>query len=74
MSGEHLAELWQKIVKLEAECELTKRWLDQIAADRGHCSPEALAATHRLRELREQLDEMDERYSAFLKSGSWHWD
>jgi len=71
ISGEDLTKLWRQIVALEAECELTERWLERIGIERGRCSPEAMAASYRLEELKERLSEMDERCSAFLKSGDW---
>lgn len=73
-SEEKIEELWEKMVKLDAEYELAERGLDLAVAEHGLSSPEAVEVAQRLDQLGMRLARLDAEYTARLKWAGWIWD
>lgn len=73
-SEEKLDELWNEMVKLDAEYELAERGLDLAVEEHGLSSPEAVEASQRLSGLELRLMRIDAEYTARLKWTGWIWD
>lgn len=73
-SEEKLEELWQEMVKLDAEYELAEQGLNMVVEEHGLSSPEAVEASQRLSSLGLRLFRIDAEYTARLKWAGWIWD